>query len=162
VGGASEVIESRVEFRGGAGVAFQGTSSNGLAVPLDASPEAGGAGEGLRPVELLLLGLGGCTGIDVLEILRKMRQDVTGYEVRVRGARRAEHPRIFTHITVEHIVRGRAVKPGAVRRAVELSATRYCSVSGLLRRAASLEERYRIVDAATGAEVVGTLAPGAA
>jgi putative redox protein len=156
----SEVIESLVEFRGG--MAFRGESSNGYAVPLDASSEAGGAGAGVRPIELLLLGLGGCTGMDVIEILRKMRQDVTGYEVRVRGERRSEHPRIFTRITVEHIVRGRGVKPEAVRRAVELSATRYCSVSAMLEPAATVEERCRIVDATTGAEVTGTLAPIAA
>lgn len=156
----SEVIESRVEFR--EGMAFRGTSSNGYAVPLDASPEAGGAGEGIRPIELLLLGLGGCTGMDVVEILRKKRQDVTGYEVRVRGVRRAAHPRIFTRITVEHMVRGHGVKPEAVRRAVELSATRYCSVSAMLGAAVAVEECFCIVDVGTGGEVTGTLAPIAA
>jgi putative redox protein len=155
----SDVIESRVEFRGG--MAFLATSSNGCAVPLDASPEAGGAGQGVRPIELLLLGLGGCTGMDVIEILRKMRQDVTGYEVLVHGARRAAHPRIFTRIVVEHVVRGRGLTPEAVRRAVALSATRYCAVSAMLAPAATIEERYRIVDADTGAEAAGTLASAA-
>jgi putative redox protein len=153
-------IESRVVFQGG--MAFRGTSSNGYAVPLDAAPSAGGAGAGVRPIELLLLGLGGCTGMDVVEILRKMRQDVSGYEVRVRGERRQEHPRVFTRITVEHAVRGRGLKPDAVRRAVELSARRYCAVSAMLAPATALEERYRVTDAETGAEVVGSLAPAAA
>jgi putative redox protein len=139
-------------------MAFRGTSSNGYTIPLDASPQAGGAGGGVRPIELLRLGLGGCTGMDVIESLRKMRQDVAGYEVRVGGEQRDAHPRIFTRIWVEHVVRGRRVRPDAVRRAMELSATRYCSVSAMLARAATIEERYRVVDADTGAEVVGTLA----
>jgi putative redox protein len=155
-----DLIESRVVFQGG--MAFRGTSSNGYVVPLDAAPAAGGAGAGVRPIELVLLGLGGCTGMDVVEILRKMRQDVTDYEVRVRGARRRAHPRVFTRVTVEHVVRGRGIRPDAVRRAVELSARRYCAVAAMLAPSTALEERYRVIDAVTGAEVEGGLGAAAA
>jgi putative redox protein len=96
--------------------------------------------------------------MDVISILRKMRQEVTGYRVRVRGARRDEHPRVFTGIAVEHVVRGRRLNAAAVRRAIELSATRYCAVSAMLERAAPIDVRYRIVDETTGAESTGSLA----
>ncbi|HEU5315453.1 MAG TPA: OsmC family protein, partial [Chloroflexota bacterium] len=88
------------------GMAFEAHSDSGYVLRLDASKEAGGAASGMRPIELLLLGLGGCTGMDVIGILRKMRQNVTGYELHVRGERRDEHPMVFTRIAVEHVVAG--------------------------------------------------------
>jgi putative redox protein len=107
---------------------------------------------------MLLGGLGGCTGMDVITILRKMRQDVTGYEVRLRAERASEHPKVFTAIFVEHVVHGRELSAESVRRAVELSATRYCSASAMLGKVAHIEESYRIVDDATGQEHRGSLA----
>ena len=84
------------------------------------------------PMELILIALGGCMGADVVGILEKKRQVVTSYEIEVRGSRRDEHPRIYTRIEVVHRVRGRGVDPKAVARAVELSETKYCSVSAMI------------------------------
>src|SRR3954452_24751020 len=96
------------------------------------------------PMELLLIALGGCTGADVISILEKKRQRVTAYEIEVRGARRDEHPRIYTHIEVIHRVRGDAVDERAVARAIELSETKYCSVSAMLAATAKITARYEI------------------
>lgn len=139
------------------GMSFQGTPTSGHTIVLDAAPEVGGLDRGPRPMELLLLGLGGCTGMDVISILRKMRQEVTGYQVRVQGERADSHPQIFTHITVEHVIRGRGVKAASVHRAIELSATRYCSASAMLERAAKIEHTYRITDEQSGEEIAGAL-----
>jgi putative redox protein len=96
--------------------------------------------------------------MDVISILRKMRQDVTGYEVRLRGERASEQPRVFTRIFVEHVVRGRGLSAESVRRAVELSVTRYCSAAAMLGKSARIEQRYRTIDATTGHEQAGALA----
>ena len=151
----SKVIEADVRLL--EGMAFQAYSDSGFDLRLDASPAAGGAGSGMRPIELMLLGLGGCTGMDVIGILRKMRQDVTDYQVHVRGDRREQHPMVFTNITVEHVVTGRGLNPEAVRRAVDLSARRYCAVSAMLEASLPVEVTYRVVDAASGQEVTGRL-----
>lgn len=96
------------------------------------------------PMELLLIALGGCTGADVFSILEKKRQRVTRYEIEVRAERRAEHPRIYTRIEVIHRVQGRAIDPRAVQHAVELSGTKYCSVSAMLGASAELTMRFEI------------------
>jgi putative redox protein len=97
-------------------------------------------------MEVVLLSLAGCTGMDVISMLHKMRQDVTGYEVRVRGDERApDYPKVYTKITVEHIVRGHNLAEPSVARAVELSATRYCPVSAMLGESAIVVHTYRIV-----------------
>jgi putative redox protein len=98
------------------------------------------------PVELVLIALGGCTGADVVGILEKKRQRVTGYEIEVRGDRRAEHPRIYTRIEVVHKIRGHKVDPKAVAHAIELSETKYCSVSAMLTPAVTIETRYEITE----------------
>lgn len=98
------------------------------------------------PMELLLVALGGCTGADVVAILEKKRQRVTGYEIEVRAERRAEHPRIYTRIEVVHRVRGHAIDQKAVQHAVELSETKYCSVSAMLGVSAQLSMRYEITN----------------
>jgi putative redox protein len=140
------------------GMAFEAISGSGHRFTLDATPPAGGEGRGPLPLELLLLGLGGCTAMDVIVILRKMRQEVTDYRVLVGGERAEGHPRVFTSLTVEHIVTGRWLDVALVRRAVELSTTRYCSAGAMLRRAAPIATRCRVVDTAAGAETVADLA----
>jgi putative redox protein len=97
-------------------------------------------------MELLLISLGGCTGADVVGILEKRRQRVTGYEIEVRGERRAEYPRIYTRIEVVHRVRGYNIDPKAVAHAVELSETKYCSVSAMLKSAAEITSHYEITN----------------
>lgn len=127
------------------GLSFRGRTGSGHELMLDAAAEAGGQGRGPRPLEMVLLALAGCTGMDVISILRKMRQDVTEYEVHVRGDERApDFPKVFTRITVEHVVRGRALSEASVAHAVELSATRYCPVSAMLRGTSQVTHTYRI------------------
>ena len=104
-----------------------------------ASPEAA------SPVQMMLGALGGCAGIDVLGILRKQRQNVTGYEVVVEGRRRDQHPRIFTHIHVVHRLRGCGLRPAAIEEAIRLSDTKYCSVHAMLEGVAEITSRYEIV-----------------
>jgi putative redox protein len=98
------------------------------------------------PMELLLIALGGCTGADVVSILEKKRQRMTGYEIEVRGQRRSTHPRIYTDIEVIHRVRGRSLDPKAVAHAVELSETKYCSVAGMLTAAARITSRIEVIE----------------
>jgi putative redox protein len=132
---------------------FRGASGSGHDVLMDAEPAAGGEERGARPMEVILLAFGGCTGMDVISILRKMRQDVVGYEVRLVGERTDQQPTVFTDVTVEHVVRGRDLDVDNVRRAVELSATRYCPVSAMLSRGGvNVTERYRVIDEATSEE----------
>jgi putative redox protein len=98
------------------------------------------------PMELLLIALGGCTGADVVSILEKKRQRLTGYDIEVRAERRAENPRIYTRIEVVHRVRGNGIDPRAVEHAVKLSETKYCSVSAMLGASAKVSMRYEIQD----------------
>ena len=139
------------------GMRFRATTGTRHDVTMDAAPSVGGTNSAARPTEVLLAALGGCTGMDVISILRKMRQDVTAYQVNVSGDQAREHPRVFTDIDVEHVVRGRGLSVDMVKRAIELSATRYCSVQAMLAGVVRIQERYRVVDDATGAEDTGTL-----
>ncbi len=148
-------LEGTVELMNG--MAFTATAGSGHAFTIDAATEVGGTNRGPRPMELLLLGLGGCTGMDVISILRKMRQDVTSYHVRLHGERADVHPKVFTRIVVEHVVRGKNLSPDAVKRAIELSATRYCSASAMLGKAATIEERFQATDETSGRETTGVI-----
>ncbi len=108
---------------------------------------------GARPAELVGVALAGCTGMDVISILRKKRQAVSGYEIRVEGIQIEEHPNSFTQFTVTHVVTGEAVDPEAVRRAVELSATKYCSVGSTLASGGlTISHRFAVLGPG-GAEV---------
>ena len=105
----------------------------------------GGRDSAVRPNELLLIGLAGCTGMDVISILRKKRQEVTGFELVVRGELSTEPPKRFVGIAVEYRVRGRGVDPAAVARAIELSETKYCSVGLTLRAPVPITSTYTIL-----------------
>jgi putative redox protein len=122
------------------GISLSGTADSGFRVDL-----AGSGGEGLRPMELLLISLAGCTALDVISILQKQRQDVTGLQVHVAGERATEHPRVFTDIQVHFLISGRDVNPKAVERAIALSRDKYCSVSAMLNKTAAIECSYEIV-----------------
>lgn len=124
-------VEARVTLL--ENMAFEGTATSGHTVMLDAAEAVGGENRGFRPMELLLVGLLGCTAMDVISILRKKRQEVTAFEVRGYGERATEHPMVYTHITLEYHVTGRNVQEAAVRRSIELSAVRYCSAQAMLR-----------------------------
>jgi putative redox protein len=131
------------------GMSFVGRTGSGFELALDAEPAVGGTGRGPRPMEVVLLALAGCTGMDVISILRKMRQEVVAYEVRVRGLDRAlEHPQVYTRVTVEHRLRGRELVEASVARAVELSSTRYCPVSAMIGQTAEVVHTYTIEDVA--------------
>jgi len=139
------------------GMAFRATTPSGHALDLDSSPDVGGQERGPRPMELLLASLGACTGMDVISILRKMRQEVTTYAVRVGGTRASEHPRVFTSLRVEHEVSGRGLKLERVRHAVELSAREYCPAMAMLSRATRVEVIFRVREDGTGEEHSGSL-----
>lgn len=98
------------------------------------------------PMELLLVALGGCTGADVVGILEKKRQRITGYEITVTAERRAEHPRIYTRIEVTHHIRGHNVDSSAVQHAIELSESKYCSVSAMLGAVAQITMRHEVTN----------------
>lgn len=109
---------------------------------MDASPESGGASQGVRPTEALLSAVAGCSGMDILIVLRKMKQDVTGLTINVNGVRAEEYPRPVESATVEYVVRGRQVSEASVARAVRLSETKYCGVMASLK--ARITTSYRI------------------
>lgn len=125
---------------------FVGESGSGHAVVMDAAPEHGGRDIGLRPMEMLLLGLGGCTAFDVISILKKSRQAVTDCEVRVDSDRAEEVPKVFTRIHVHFIVSGKKLDPVKVEKAVKLSAEKYCSASLMLGKTAEMSHDFEVVE----------------
>lgn len=130
------------------GVQFVGSADSGHPVVMDGAPEGGGRNLGLRPMELVLIGTGGCTSYDVIEILRKSRQDVSDCVVEIDAERAAETPRVFTRIHMRFVVSGRGLSEAAVARAVDLSAEKYCSASIMLGRAGvEVTHEYEIVEA---------------
>ena len=131
---------ARLRYAGGE--AFVAESQSGHALVIS----SGSAGLAPTPMELLLVALGGCTGSDVIGILEKKRQRVTGYEIEVQATRRAEHPRIYTSIEVIHRIRGRNIDSKAVEHAIELSETKYCSVSAMLGAVAQITMRHEVTN----------------
>jgi putative redox protein len=127
-------------------MSFVGESDSGHSVVMDSSPDAGGRNLGVRPMEMLLLGLGGCTAIDVVSILQKSRQRISACEVEIEAERAAEIPKVFTHIHVHFIVSGRELDEKRVSKAVSLSADKYCSASRMLEKAATITHDFEIVN----------------
>jgi putative redox protein len=131
----------------GPGLRLVGEGAQGPAIVLDHTLEGEERPEsGPRPMELLLIGLAGCTAMDVVSILQKKRQPFTGLQVKVTAERATEHPQVYTEIHLEYVVSGAGVDPQAVERAIELSQTRYCSAAAMLRQAAPLTTSFRIVE----------------
>lgn len=130
-------------------MSFVGTADTGFTLPLGADPSVGGINDGFRPMELMAISLAGCTAMDVISILKKKRQDVSSFEVRVHVERATEHPKVFTHIKVEYHVGGREIDPEAVRRAIELSSTQYCSAQAMLAKAVEIEHTFHITESKT-------------
>jgi len=126
------------------GLSFDGTAGTGFTLPLGASPQVGGKNDGFRPMELILVGLASCTAMDVISILRKKKQDITGFRVEVESERAESHPKVFTNIDLHFIVTGRSVDPAAVDRAIELSSTKYCSAQAMLSKAVPIHIRSTI------------------
>ncbi len=127
------------------GMTLIGESETGHAVVMDASPEVGGRNLGPRPMEMLLLGTGGCSSIDVMMILKKSRQAVSDCYVEMSAERAETDPKVFTKIHMHFVVKGKDIKPEAVEKAVKLSAEKYCSASIMLGATAKMTHDFEVV-----------------
>jgi putative redox protein len=129
---------------------FLGESGSGHSAVMDGAPEAGGRNLGIRPMEMVLLGMGGCTAFDVIDILLKGREPVEDCEVLLDADRASEVPKVFTKIHVRYVVTGRGLNPAKVERAVKLSAEKYCSATLMLAKTAEITHEIQIVDKGKG------------
>ncbi len=127
-------------------VMFVGETGSGHSVVMDGPPEHGGKNLGIRPMEMLLLGLGGCTSFDVMMILKRFRQQVVDCVATVEAERADVDPKVFTKIHVHFIVTGKELKEKQVKRAIELSAEKYCSASIMLGKVAEVTHDYEIIE----------------
>ncbi len=128
------------------GLSFTGSANTGFNVPLGADPAVGGANDGFRPLELMAVSLAGCTAMDVVSIIQKKKQDVTGFEVQVQAQQKNDHPRVFTAAKITYLITGHQVDESAVVRAIELSATRYCPAQSMLAQVFPMELMYEIYE----------------
>ena len=133
------------------GMTFLAETGSNHAVAMDGAAEGGGRNLAPRPMEMVLLGTGGCTAYDVMVILRKSGQDVTGCEVRLASERAETDPKVFTRIHMHFKLRGRGLKPKIVEQAIRLSHEKYCSASIMLGKTAEITEDYEIVEEAPAA-----------
>lgn len=125
---------------------FIGDAESGHAIVMDSDYSVGGKNTGPRPMELLLIASGGCTGMDVISILRKKKQNITGLEISVKGNKADEFPKRLTEITLEYTIKGKNVSEEAVKRAIELSMNKYCSVKATLECSAKIQYSYKIIN----------------
>ena len=130
-----------------AGMSFSGAADSGFSIPLDASADAGGQEGGFRPIELMLVSLAGCTAMDVISLLQKKRQTVTGFRVQAEAERAETHPRVFTRVHLRYILTGKGLDLAAVQRAIELSETRYCPAQAMLRPTVAITSSVEIREA---------------
>lgn len=137
------MLKSRVKFV--ENMQFVGTGGSGHAVVMDAPPSVGGNNTGSKPSELLLTAFGGCTGMDIMSILRKKKQDVSSFEMNVSGEMAEEHPRMIVSIHIEYTVTGRNISEEALKRAIDLSQGKYCSVGFTIGKAAKITHSYKII-----------------
>jgi putative redox protein len=138
--------EIEAEWKGGG--AFIGRNPSGGTVQMGKLDEI----PGLSPMELILVGLAGCTGVDIADILRKKREPLEALKVKVRGKKAEEFPKIYTEIEVIYLIWGMGIDPKAVERAIQLSEEKYCSVSAMLRQSAHISSSYQILDPERRAE----------
>jgi putative redox protein len=129
------------------GMSFIAETGSGHLVAMDGAPEAGGRNLAPRPMEMLLVGAGGCASFDVVVILQRGRQDITGCEVKIQADRADTDPKVFTTINMHFIVTGRALKTDAVERAIKLSAEKYCSASVMLGKTATITHSFEVREA---------------
>ena len=128
------------------GLSFEGTADTGFTVNMGGSTAVGGDDDGFRPMELILIGLIGCTAMDVISILRKKRQDVSNYRVTADAEQADGHPHVFTKIRIHYVVEGHDIDAKAVERAMELSETRYCPAQAMLSETVPMELTYEIIE----------------
>jgi putative redox protein len=138
------------------GVTFLGETESSHAIVMDGAPEGGGRNLGPRPMETLLAGAGGCTAYDVVTILKKSRQDIVDVAVEMDADRAPTDPKVFTRIHLHFVVKGRKLRPEAVERAIELSATKYCSASIMLGKTAEITHDFEIVEIEAAPATAGT------
>jgi putative redox protein len=139
-----KVLEAKVSLVNG--MQFTGAATSGHTLMMDADDEFGGRNAGLRPTELLLVAFGGCSGMDVISVLRKKRQPLTGLEINVRGEKALEPPKVYEKIHIEYVVKGAGVEKQAVESAISLSLEKYCSIGAMLAKTANITHSYRIVE----------------
>lgn len=137
-------MQAKISWAGNA--MFVGQSGSGHSVVIDGPPSAGGENAGIRPMELVLMGLGACASFDVVSILRKARQDISDCRTELEAERAEDIPQVFTRIHVHFIVSGRGLSDKQVARAIELSATKYCSASIMIGKTADITHDYEIVE----------------
>ena len=135
-------MEAKVTWKGR--MTFIGSADSGFTVPLGTDPTVGGDDDGLRPMELIAIGLAACTAMDVISILTKKRQSVTAFETLIHAERAIEHPKVFTNVVIEYIIEGHDVDPAAVDRAIQLSAEKYCPAQAMLEQACKIDHKYHI------------------
>lgn len=138
-------MKARIEWKDG--MSFLGESGSGHTILMDGPPEAGGKNLGPRPMEMLLMGTGGCAAFDVVLILKKSRQDIRNCMVEIEAERAREEPKVFTRIHFHFILTGKQLKPDQVERAIKLSAEKYCSASIMLGKTAELTHDFKILEA---------------
>lgn len=126
------------------GMSFEGTAESGFKVPLGTVPAVGGENDGFKPMELMAISLAGCTAMDVISILRKKRQEITAYHVSVHADTAETHPKVFTRASITYDLTGKNIDEKAVRRAIQLSAERYCPAQGMLDKVLPIELLYEI------------------
>lgn len=137
-------MQAKVKWSGG--LQFLGESGSSHAVVLDADTSHGGTNTGMTPMEMILIAVGGCTGMDVASILQKKRQQVSDIEIRVNGTQAEDYPKKFTGIELEYVITGKDIKDEAVRKAIESSMDKYCSVKATVEGVAKITYSYKIVN----------------
>ena len=134
------------EFTWKGKMVFEGKTESGHSVSMDAKPEVGGEDKGPRPMEVLMVSLGGCTAMDVVSILKKMRTDLESMTIKIDSEQASEHPKIFTKINIQYNFVGRDIKDENVKKAIELSQEKYCSVTAMLREKAEITCKWNIIN----------------
>lgn len=137
-------MQAHVDWKGR--LTFTGTADSGFEVPLGSYPEVGGDDDGFRPMELIALGLAGCTAMDVISILTKKRQEVLDFQVKVEAKRADQHPKVFTEAVIEYHLAGKDISESAVTRAMELSAESYCPAHAMLGKVFPIALKYVIYE----------------
>lgn len=137
-------MNAKVDWKGR--LTFTGSADSGFEVPLGSYPEVGGDDDGFRPMELIAVGLAGCTAMDVISILGKKRQEVLDFQVKVETERTDQHPKVFTEAVIEYHLAGKGISESAVTRAMELSAESYCPAQAMLSKVMPIGLKYFIYE----------------
>lgn len=137
------MVETKVRWSGG--MEFEGAPDSGHPIVMDTTPEFGGKMSGPPPMELLLVALGGCTGMDVVSILKKMDIGIRGLEIELRGEKETNHPKVYRWIEIKYILKGKNLSEEKVKKAIDLSQNKYCSVSAMLAKGCKIRYAYKIL-----------------